>query len=58
MAQALFPEGKTIFQDDNAPIHSATIVKKCHEEDVLKLSIFYKQHNLQTSILMSIYGQF
>ena len=28
IAQALFPEGNTIFKDDNAPIHTARIVKE------------------------------
>ena len=32
IVQALFPEGNAIFQDDNAPIHTARIVKKSHEE--------------------------
>ena len=32
MVQAMFPEGNTIFQDDNAPIHMARIVKEWHEE--------------------------
>ena len=32
MVQALFPEENVIFQDDNAPIHTARIVKKLHEE--------------------------
>ena len=27
MAQALFPEGNAIFQDDNSPIHTSRIVK-------------------------------
>ncbi|XP_073446393.1 uncharacterized protein [Dendrobates tinctorius] len=33
MVQALFPEGNAIFQDYNAPIHTARIVKARHEED-------------------------
>ena len=32
IAQALFPEENTIFKDDNAPIHTARIVKEWHEE--------------------------
>ena len=32
MVQALFPEGDAIFQDDNAPIHTARIVKEWHME--------------------------
>ena len=32
MAQALFPEKNAIFQDDNAPMHTARIVKEWHEE--------------------------
>ena len=28
----MFPEGNTIFQDDNGPIHTARIVKEWHEE--------------------------
>ncbi|XP_076038416.1 uncharacterized protein LOC143023691 [Oratosquilla oratoria] len=32
MVQELFPEGNAIFQDDNAPIHKARIVKEWHEE--------------------------
>uniref|UniRef100_A0A0K0FBA8 DDE_3 domain-containing protein n=1 Tax=Strongyloides venezuelensis TaxID=75913 RepID=A0A0K0FBA8_STRVS len=32
MVQALFPDGNAIFQDDNAPIHTARIVKEWHEE--------------------------
>ena len=32
MVHALFPEGNAIFQDDNAPIHTARIVKEWHEE--------------------------
>jgi hypothetical protein len=32
MCQTLFPEGDAIFQDDNAPIHTARIVKNWHEE--------------------------
>ena len=28
MAQALFPKGKAIFQDNNATIHTARIVRK------------------------------
>ena len=32
MVQALFLEGNAIFQDDNAPIHTARIVKEWHEE--------------------------
>lgn len=32
MVQVLFPEGNTIFQDDNAPIYTARIVKEWHEE--------------------------
>ena len=32
MVQGLFPEGIAIFQDDNAPIHTARIVKEWHEE--------------------------
>ena len=38
MAQALFPEGNAIFQDDNAPIHTARIVKERNEKN----SIFKK----------------
>ena len=30
MAQALFPEGNSIFQNDDAPIHTARIVKEWH----------------------------
>ena len=32
MVQVMFHEGNTIFQDDNAPIHRARIVKEWHEE--------------------------
>ena len=32
MAQALFPEGNAIIQDDNAPIYTARIVKEWHED--------------------------
>ena len=32
MVRELFPEGNAIFQDDNAPIHTARIVKDWHEE--------------------------
>ena len=32
MVQVLFPNGNAIFQDDNAPIHTARIVKEWHEE--------------------------
>jgi hypothetical protein len=32
MVQAVFPEGKAIFQADNALIHAAGIVKKWHEK--------------------------
>ena len=28
MVQEFFPEGNTIFQDDNAPIHKAKVVTK------------------------------
>ena len=32
LAQALFPEGKTVFKDNNAPIHTARIVKEWYEK--------------------------
>ena len=32
IAQALFPEGNSIFQDDNYPIHTARIIKEWHDE--------------------------
>ena len=32
MVQALFPDGNGIFQNDNAPIHTAHVVKNWYEE--------------------------
>lgn len=32
MVSVLFPEGNAVFQDDNAPIHTAKVVKEWHEE--------------------------
>ena len=32
MVQVTVPEGHTIFQDNNAPLYTARIVKECHEE--------------------------
>lgn len=32
MVRELFPEGDAIFQDDNAPIHTAKVVKAWHQE--------------------------
>lgn len=33
MAQTLFPNGGAIFQDDNAPIHTARVVQNWHEHE-------------------------
>ena len=32
MVQELFPDVKSIFQDDNAPIHTAHVVKNWYQE--------------------------
>ena len=33
MVQALFPDGDGIFQDDNAPMHTAYVLKNWYEEN-------------------------
>ena len=58
MAQALFPKGNAIFQDDNASTVQLELLKNDMRNNVIKLSILYGQHNLQTQILLSTYGQF
>lgn len=37
MVQELLPDGDSIFQDGNAPIHTAQVVKKLYEEHVSEL---------------------
>ena len=56
MFQVLFSNGEGIFQDDNAPIHTAHVVKNWYEEHESELEHREWHHNLQISILLSICG--
>ena len=39
MVQVLFRDGDGIFQDDNAPIHTAHVVKNCYEDHESELKL-------------------
>jgi hypothetical protein len=47
MIQTLFPNNDAVFQDDNAPIHTAGTVQSRFEGISMNFNIFPGQHNHQ-----------
>ena len=52
MVQALFPDGDGIFQDDNAPIHSARVVKNCMKSIKVSSNTWSGHRILQVAIFI------
>jgi hypothetical protein len=48
MVQAMFSDGNVIFEDDNAPIQKAVIIKKLHEEHSHEVERLIVHYNHQT----------
>ena len=55
IVKALFPDGDGIFQDDNAPMHTAHVVKNWYEEHESELE-HMEWPNLEIWVLLSICG--
>jgi hypothetical protein len=47
LIQMLFPNNVVVFQDDNAPIHTAGTVQSWFEEHEGELNVFLDHHNHQ-----------